>query len=496
MQNFFNGADDNADLELTASEMAGSIDKFPDYKEALVAKFTNGVNEPIEPAAVLDIPASVTSAQSKVEIEMVFKGSPGDWYPGDRKALKNYFAKKAGVSPSAVVLLFEKVTARRSRSLSTAQTKVTAKVFVADEASADAFVAAMPTTASAFASEPNFPSGKASSVDSAPSVTAISTPPLPITGVIVIGVVLVVLGIGLCVFASCSSKKRARRNSVQGGCCTAGCCSFFAVKPWAFGEVVAALTLIGCVVYLFLNMNALTVTIVGLVTTLEQLGLSKVPFIQSLYNQLPSEIINQIIANKEQLNLLPAGVGAPGWLAGAFALLAAVTSQCRGHKGSYCCSKVWMVLTYVFLLLSFIFYIIFAAFAIVVRLAPPIVQAQLAQITGLCETVPMTVSQLVSDGQLAVDQLRAANQNVTTLQTTLDDFSFLATTVDGGCTYLISFIDELTGLFLPGLMCIVAIVFTWFVNTTYCCAAGCCCKGPPTSSKPMSYAEDKALQNV
>jgi len=493
MQNFYNGVDENSDGQLTLSEMANSVNKFPDYKDALIAKFTNGAGAAVNPAEVLEIPDAVKSSDGKVEIEMIFNGPPNEWYPGDRLKLKTYWATKANVLLTAVSLLFEKDSStRRSRSLaSTDKTKVTAKIFVPDAAAADALVAGVPTTASAFANEPGFP--KASSVAAAPTIVKVVTPPLPLTGIIVIGAVLIVLGLGLCFCASKWSKKRARRNGASGGCCSAGCCSFYAVKPWAFGEVIAALTLVGCVVFLFINMNALTATIVGLVETLEKLMTSNVAFIQDLVRQLPTDITNQVINNKARLNLLPAGVGAPGWLAGVFALLAAVTTQCKGHRGSYCCSKVWMILTFVFLALSFIFYIIFAAFAIVIRLAPPIVQAQIDQITGLCETVPMTVKQLVSDNQLAVDQLKAAGQNVSSFETTLADMTFLATTVDEGCGFLISFIDELIALFLPGLMCIVAIVFAWFVNTTYCCAAGCC-RGPPTSAN--AAVDNKSLQNV
>jgi len=491
MQNFYNGLDVNSNGQLTLEEMAESVNKYPDYKDALIAKFTNGAGAAVDPTEVLTIPTAVTSSEGKVTVEMIFNGAPNTWYPGDRNALKAYWATKAGVVAAAVSLLFEKVaTTRRARSLAASQTKVTAKIFVPDVATADLLVAGVPTTASGFASEPGFP--KASSVAAAPTVVKIVTPPLPLTGIIVIGVILILLGLGLCFVAGKWSKKRARRAGASGGCCSAGCCSFYAVKPWAFGEIIAALTLIGCVVYLFLNMNALTATVIGLVNTLEALSLSTVPFIQDLMTQLPSEILNQVISQKSQLSLLPAGVGAPGWLAGAFALLAAVTTQCKGHKGSYCFSKLWMTLTYVFLLLSFIFYIIFAAFAIVIRVAPPIVQAQLNQITGLCETVPMTVTQLVTDNTLAVEQLRNAGQDTTSFDATLADFTFLATTVDSGCGFLIGFLDELVALFLPGLMCIVAIVFAFFVNTTYCCATGCC-KGPPTSAQA---AVDKSLQNV
>ena len=56
--------------------------------------------------------------------------------------------------------------------------------------------------------------------------------------------------------------------------------------------------------------------------------------------------------------------------------------------------------------------------------------------------------------------------------------------------------DELLGLFLPGLICVVAIFFAFFVNQTLCCATGCC-KAPGAAPVVMtSKATSDPLYNV
>ena len=60
------------------------MNKYPDYKDALIAKFTNGAGAAVDPTEVLTIPTAVTSSEGKVTVEMIFNGAPNTWYPGDR----------------------------------------------------------------------------------------------------------------------------------------------------------------------------------------------------------------------------------------------------------------------------------------------------------------------------------------------------------------------------------------------------------------------------
>ena len=133
------------------------------------------------------------------------------------------------------------------------------------------------------------------------------------------------------------------------------------------------------------------------------------------------------------------------------------------------------------LLVSFIFYIIFVAIATVIQFGPPQIKDQLRQITGLCDTVPPAMQQLVADNKAGLDLLVAAGQpesSLANLRTVLDDVESLTTSIAKGCTHLNQLFVDVFNLFLPGLMCIVAIVFAMFVNNTLCCAEGCC-KAPP-----------------
>ena len=75
----------------------------------------------------------------------------------------------------------------------------------------------------------------------------------------------------------------------------------------------------------------------------------------------------------------------------------------------------------------------------------------------------------------------AASQDasVVSAQAMLASAGTLYQTVDGGCNALKGIFTEFENLFVPGLTCVVSIVFALFVNNTLCCAAGCCCKAPP-----------------
>merc|ERR1711871_551378 len=101
-------------------------------------------------------------------------------------------------------------------------------------------------------------------------------------------------------------------------------------------------------------------SIIGLVDTLVQLTASTVPVVQTLTAKLPSSIISTINQFKSMLNLLPVAVMVPGLLCVLFMVTASICSMSSKRKGSYCCTKCMIMLGNLFLLLSFIFYTIFA----------------------------------------------------------------------------------------------------------------------------------------
>merc|ERR1711988_55286 len=138
------------------------------------------------------------------------------------------------------------------------------------------------------------------------------------------------------------------------------------------------------------------------------------------------------------------------------------------------CTKCFIMISHIFLLLSFVFYIIFAAFALAIKFAPPALKTPLNLIDATCLAMPAVLKQSLVDNKEALDKLTLAGQNTTEAQDLYDAGSAIVSIIDRGCGYVMSFIDEMIALFLPGLLCVVAIAFAMFVNQTLCCAAGCC----------------------
>ena len=227
----------------------------------------------------------------------------------------------------------------------------------------------------------------------------------------------------------------------------------------------------------------LTNTILAIIDIFIEFASSTIDVVADMRARIPPGIISALEEWRPQLELLPISVLVPGLLAAAFLALGGVCPVAPGHKGSYCCTKFMVLIADAFLLLSFIFYITFCAFAIAILVIPDL-EAQISRIRGICEVVPASVAQLMSDNQAAVDRLAQAGQtgaDMDTLREQLDQVSELSLLLRRGCSHLNNFIIQLIEIFLPGLLCVVAVIFAMFVNKTLCCATGCC-RGPPTGT--------------
>jgi len=178
----------------------------------------------------------------------------------------------------------------------------------------------------------------------------------------------------------------------------------------------------------------------------------------------------------------------PGALCIVLLLLATLCPLLPQHKGSYCWSKCCIMLANLFLLISLIFYIIFAAVALVLENAPPVVQTQIASVTALCDTMPPTIMQLVADAQAVIALLKSAGQSTSAFDAVMNDLSTIIKLVDTGCGHVNQLFVDVYAVFLPGLTCVVAIIFAMFVNNTLCCAEGCC-KSPTKGDNSKAGVE-------
>merc|ERR550514_1708883 len=103
-------------------------------------------------------------------------------------------------------------------------------------------------------------------------------------------------------------------------------------------------------------------------------------------------------------------------------------------------------------------------------------------IRGMCVVIPAEFTQLVGDGLATIARLESVGADLGDAAQTLADVETLAGLVTDGCYYLNGLFDALIDIFLPGFLCIVAIVFAAYINNQLCCAAGCC-KAPPGGKK-------------
>ena len=486
---FFTSIDTDSSQGLTPKELAKSVQTYSAYKDDLIKGFTNGAGS--VPTTIPSVSSDVTASKATVTMKLSLAGKVSDIYPGQRKAIISWFADACGVTSTGVIVTFLPAPSDRRRRLQQASggVLVAGTAFVADDASADAAIAALPSDASGFGSSTAFAGLTVTSARTMATKEFV----IPFSSAGIAAGLMLALGLAMCLFASSVSKSKARTAGAQGGCCKAGCCSFYAVKPWAFGEFVAVCAVAATVIYLYTCMDALTATILGLIDTLIGLTASTIPAIQDLTSALPSAILDTISSYRDLVSLLPYAVMGPGALAIVTLLLGSFCPLLRSHKGSYSVTKCFLLLANLFLVLSFVFYAIFAAVSVVLKLGGPLIQTQISTITGMCDTIPPWISQLVADNQAAVNQLDAAGQDVTELQAQLDEVSNLSGLITGGCGYLNGLFDEFEKLFLPGVLCLVAIVFALFINNTLCCATGCC-KGPPTTTASSSVKKREGMQ--
>ena len=147
-------------------------------------------------------------------------------------------------------------------------------------------------------------------------------------------------------------------TTVWPGCCTTGCCSFFAVPAWATYELLSAVLIVASMAALYIRASGLTEVVKGLVRTFLEAVQNTSPFAQDYVSAIPSTVINTVQNYEDRLVLLPILVLVPGLLVAICLFLAAVCpcmTKCQkeSHKGSYCCAKCFVFLANLLMLLAF-----------------------------------------------------------------------------------------------------------------------------------------------
>ena len=476
LQTFFNALDKDGTKGVTAAELAAAITDYPTYKTPLIASFTNGAGA--VPTKIPQASPGMTKAKAKVTMSMDVEDEVFNIPKGTRKQMAAYFAAQCGVPVADVIMAFlPKATAtgvgRRLQTAGAAKTTISGTAYVADDAAATAALAKLPKDKAGFAAVPAFSDMTIKEV----KVDAKRQMSLSFGTAAVVFVILLVLSILVCVFASKKSKAKASEMGADGGCCQAGCCSFYAVKPWGVGEMLVALVLIFCVIFIFMSMSGLAKSITGLIDTLVSLTTSTVPVVKTLTSKLPTSIINTINQFKSFISLLPIAAMVPGLFCVLFMATASLCSMSSKRKGTYCCTKCMIMLGNLFMLISFVFYAIFAGVGAALTMPPPVVQSAIILVTGSCDTIPTMINQLLADNEAALNQMIAAGtpaSSLTTIQTQLADVKGVSGIITTGCGHITQMFVDFSALFAPSVCCMIAIFFAAFMNNTLCCAAGCC----------------------
>ena len=217
---------------------------------------------------------------------------------------------------------------------------------------------------------------------------------------------------------------------------------------------------------------------------------STITAVADAVNEIPTDQVDTI---RPYMKYLDIAVIVPGVLA-ALVLVIASACSCRNIP-TMCCSKLFITLGYILLFLCLVFYIIFAALAIVINLET--VQEQIKTFTSICETTMPDLNQKIQDITLALNRADLLGMDVTDFQTELDTYSPAATTFTSMCTCIDDLLTSFTGLFLPGMLTVCAIIYLYIATITMCCSAKCC-KAPlvtgadggeaaaaPSIAKPM-----------
>jgi len=469
---------------ITKLEIANAVEDYPEYQQAFIHAFTNGAGEmptglPTIPTEVLDIDMPVV-----VEVSMKVSGSADQIYPGQRQQIRQFFADSAGVSADAVVLLFKTIREDRrrmapSRALQSAvETQVTASIYVADSESASAASATLSQTLAPDAAAPAAFDGVtilSASVDTrepwSVPVAAYAFPP----------VLIFLCFVACCCAKAAAAKRRAAKAIPYDGCCKTGCCGYPAVTAWATWEFLAAGFLLVAMLLMYVRAVGLKDVVVGLIRTFLDLVASPVEYAQQFANAVPPTILATIEEREDLLKLLPIAVIVPGALACVCLLIASACpflGNCarEGHKGSYCCTKCFILLANLVMIVAFVFYAIFSGVSLFLAFAPPNIRAPIEMVTLQCDIVPAQINQMIEDGENALLNLEAAGQNTTAMRAAAADITALAVLADGGCQLVLDLFLEFERLFLPAAVACSAIVFAFFLNNFLCCAVGCCSK--------------------
>jgi len=450
-------------------------------KEAVILALTGVSTEMDGLDGIGEVNEAIESAVAALELHFTSSLNPDMMFPGDRKAVKHNIEDVLGLPRDADNLFVTFLAG---------STVVTAKAFYPSTSDADA----ASTAAEMALADPQMASTALGiPVTDTPSVeTGGISGRSPIAyyiigaaggGAVALLIIATLIAVGVARKTASATWAPTKR-----GCCHRGCCSPYALKGWSVNVCLGLLYLAAGIVLLYLAMDdtkaALICLIEGIYDLEEQDGIAAVT---EATEMIPTDQLDRI---RPHMHLLDLAVILPGVLA-AVVLMIASLCACK-TSGTMCCSKFFLGLGYILLLLCVAFYVIFAALAIVINL--DIVQQQVKIFTSVCETSMPPLNQKLTDIRSVLARAEAQGMNVTEYESMIALYEPAAFTFNAMCSCIDELLSSFTSLFLPGMLTTCAIIYLYVATITMCCSAKCCAAplvtgdgGSPVISKPSFH---------
>ena len=284
-----------------------------------------------------------------------------------------------------------------------------------------------------------------------------------------------------------SPSKKAPPPKRSGGICTSR-----HMRKWQLLTMLAALAYIGVAIFTFMQMSGLTSLVKDMMP--KAIALITGSFSSSLGNGGVLGGINPdiLLAVRNYVAYLDFAAMGPALFSAVMMLLAALIS-CFSGSG-YCCSKVFIVLSDVFVLLTLGYYLFVAGLGLLHD--RPVLTDRWQDILSLCTENRPLLTQALAEAQASIDAASGMTPGtVGTIQAQLDYATSALTNFDGLCSDLGSVPLKLQQLTWPGIVGFGVSVTALVLLNGLCCATGCCRSpnAPAKAPRKSAIAPEEAF---
>jgi len=285
--------------------------------------------------------------------------------------------------------------------------------------------------------------------------------------------VLLLITIGAAIWVS--KNELTKRSIAPTGCCSTGCCSYYANPSWNWTLLFGVVFLAISTVFLFLGVEPVKDKIICLIDgiyELQEIG-KNLTAVKEVADNLPTEFIDPV---RSRLNLLDIAVILPAAISGVLVILSAALSF-RTTPCKMVFAKIFATLTYLFLILSFVLYIIFAALAIVINYSEA-AKLFVNIAVSICEDNVPTWEQTLTDAKSARDRAKTGGMDTSSYDQQISDWEPAVASLSGTCSCLTDLFNLLPALFVPGAATTLCVLYLFISNFSWCCSAKCCTTPP------------------